>query len=118
MNKELKIEWLAALRSGEFEQGQGYLRQGNKYCCLGVLCELTARKGLSSPAFPAEGIVADGVYQYNGDTGMPSQAHDRVTGLDLGNQSKLAWMNDEGKSFAEIADWIERNVSDYPSRDV
>jgi hypothetical protein len=45
VNPEVKTKWLAALRSGEFEQGAVRLktevRDGtSKFCCLGVLCEL------------------------------------------------------------------------------
>jgi len=32
--------WLAALRSGEFRQGEGALCYNNRYCCLGVAAEL------------------------------------------------------------------------------
>lgn len=42
--QELKDKWLNALKSGEFTQGKGKLRDDNgNYCCLGVLsviCEL------------------------------------------------------------------------------
>ena len=31
-------KWVAALRSGEFEQGFGTLCKDEKYCCLGVAC--------------------------------------------------------------------------------
>ena len=37
MNENAK-KWVKALRSGEFEQGTGYLRKGDKFCCLGVAC--------------------------------------------------------------------------------
>jgi len=38
---ELQRNWLDALRSGKYEQGQGFLKdKHNRYCCLGVLCEL------------------------------------------------------------------------------
>ena len=40
MNKNVKRLWLEALRSGEYKQGRGLLRDGNKYCCLGVLCDI------------------------------------------------------------------------------
>lgn len=41
MNLEIKKQWVAALRSGEYEQGFGVLREAeNKYCCLGVLTDL------------------------------------------------------------------------------
>lgn len=36
-----QLEWLEALKSGEYKQGQGYLCDANNgYCCLGVLMEL------------------------------------------------------------------------------
>jgi hypothetical protein len=45
MRAEIK-EWTDALRSGEFEQGRSLLvTEDGKYCCLGVKCELEARKG-------------------------------------------------------------------------
>jgi hypothetical protein len=37
MPKELKQKWLDALRSGEYKQATGALKNGNGYCCLGVL---------------------------------------------------------------------------------
>ena len=33
---------VAALRSGNYKQAQQRLRSGNKYCCLGVACDLYA----------------------------------------------------------------------------
>lgn len=33
-------EWIAALTSGEYEQGPCSLAAGGKYCCLGVLAEV------------------------------------------------------------------------------
>lgn len=46
MKEEIKRRWVEALRSGEFEQGRERLltvgRKGepDRFCCLGVLCEL------------------------------------------------------------------------------
>ena len=41
MIKEIKEDWIKALRSGDYEQGEEYLRSGeNHFCCLGVLCDL------------------------------------------------------------------------------
>jgi hypothetical protein len=47
MNAELKAQWIAALRSGEYEQGSWQLRYGSpdeglNHCCLGVLCDVVA----------------------------------------------------------------------------
>jgi hypothetical protein len=37
MNEQIKQRWIEALRSGEYEQTQGRLRDETGYCCLGVL---------------------------------------------------------------------------------
>lgn len=44
MNPLIKAKWVAALRSGNYKQGAGFLRQGNNFCCLGVLCDLYAKE--------------------------------------------------------------------------
>ena len=46
MKKDIKDEWVRRLRSGDYEQGQGYLRFGDKYCCLGVLCDMAVEAGV------------------------------------------------------------------------
>lgn len=42
---ELVKKWIAALRSGEYKQGRDALVQktgkGLRYCCLGVLCDIS-----------------------------------------------------------------------------
>jgi len=43
MNEVIKQQWLAALRSGEYDQGRDRLRTDDgAFCCLGVLCDLHA----------------------------------------------------------------------------
>lgn len=48
MNPEIKKLWVEALRSGEYKQGKGYLKDvtGDEpaYCCLGVLTDLCAKE--------------------------------------------------------------------------
>lgn len=44
MNKEIKEKWVAALKSGDYEQGKYALRKNNKYCCLGVLCDIYSKE--------------------------------------------------------------------------
>jgi uncharacterized protein (UPF0128 family) len=44
MRADIKTKWVAALRSGEYEQTEGVLRNGNGYCCLGVLCDLYSKE--------------------------------------------------------------------------
>ncbi len=44
MNSQVKEKWIAALRSGEYQQGDGKLRNRDGYCCLGVLCDLYSKE--------------------------------------------------------------------------
>lgn len=52
MNRDVGRAWVAALRSGEYEQGRNYLRTRDLrtdrtyHCCLGVLCELARVEGV------------------------------------------------------------------------
>lgn len=99
MNAELKARWVAALRSGEWKQCTGYLRDGDAYCCLGVLHKIVTGQE------PAKA--------WNGDRPMALDFIDeKVDGMQL--QIKLVAMNDGRDthlhSFAEIADYIERNL--------
>lgn len=118
MNPEVKGKWVAALRSGEYEQGQDELRGerlegGYEFCCLGVLTDIYAKQrriGFSR-AGSARTIVED-------DAGLlPSQKVCKWAGIpyieeldDKPTEStgKLANMNDEGKTFKQIAAYIQR----------
>ena len=44
MKADIKAKWLAALRSGQYEQTIAVLRNNEGYCCLGVLCDLYAKE--------------------------------------------------------------------------
>lgn len=46
LSPENKQKWIEALRSRVFTQAHGVLRRTgpNKFCCLGVLCEITGHK--------------------------------------------------------------------------
>jgi len=44
---EIRSEWVRALRSNEYKQGRKRLRVDDKFCCLGVLCDLAAQAGLA-----------------------------------------------------------------------
>lgn len=132
MKDSLRKQWVAALRSGKYKQGEGKLRKlavdpetceptgEQQFCCLGVLCDLVEpnqwKKADSSDEEWANGRGLD----EDGDecTNMPRKALQKKLGLDRPVTrsgptdetiaGKLAEMNDDGKSFAEIANWIER----------
>jgi len=40
MNPKIKQKWIKALRSGKYKQGIYELQNEDKFCCLGVLCDL------------------------------------------------------------------------------
>jgi len=44
MNPIVKHKWLEALRSGEYEQTRGKLKDDKGFCCLGVLCDLHSKE--------------------------------------------------------------------------
>ena len=73
MTPELKAQWIAALRSGEYTQGYNHLRTENGYyCCLGVLCMVLKRPELLTASYEhlrkASGLVqseTDGCVELN-----------------------------------------------------
>jgi hypothetical protein len=41
INKDIKQQWLTALRSGKYKQNKGQLRQNGKYCVLNMGIEIS-----------------------------------------------------------------------------
>lgn len=115
--------WVAALRSGKYEQGQGYLRQDitdhhghttSEFCCLGVLCDLTPRARLvrynDRPS--DEAIRHYDFGRTTNDQVIDHVAWTELTGLPDTFQSELTDMNDSGSyGFDEIADCIEARAA-------
>ena len=125
MDDELKAKWVAALRGGEFKQGQSMLHDpgDDSYCCLGVLCKVVGAK--FGPSDTDEWRVYDYVPVLNGRMLSKKDAEELdaafCSEVGIPNQTVLISMNDgtgtEGqdgyeapKSFAEIADYIENNL--------
>lgn len=111
MNPEIKTQWVAALRSGEYEQGRGVLHHvpTNTFCCLGVLCDLAAKAGV------VEADHGPDLTVYDGHTAVLPESVYRWAGLDMDHPSVklvdgldgLAAHNDNGVLFPELADAIE-----------
>ena len=113
-------QWLEALRSGKYEQGKHYLKSkaenSEKYCCLGVLAEDVYK----IPFVPVSSLqdfqwldsigVDESVFGFSINDGsffntLPPFMYDdtsinSIVGI-------LIDMNDSGKSFEEIADYLE-----------
>lgn len=104
--------WVEALRSGKYKQVRGGLGNKDGHCCLGVLCEVMGveKRLLHSGWFG----YGEDVYSY---TDILSPVMCEQVGLKdsvghiQGTADSLASMNDEGKSFLEIADIIESEPS-------
>jgi hypothetical protein len=118
VNEDVKNQWVDALRSGRYRQGTQYLHRivdGEPYyCCLGVLCSL-----LASP----DNVVASSngsVCTYEGDSQLLPEKVVKAAGMrdnegtfrlieDDDTDKELWAINDhDGRSFAEIAEIIER----------
>ena len=106
LTQELKDQWIAALKSGKYIQGSSRLRtytySGDKFCCLGVLCDV-----IDSTGWNWHGDDPQYCYFDNKQYGV---SH---TWLPENIQMELIKMNDSvynKRSFNEIADWIETNI--------
>jgi hypothetical protein len=119
MNPEIKAQWVAALRSGDYQQGKGALHQystGNPdlFCCLGVLCHLAAEAGVVQSHLTGRGEVQ---YDHAALILPPSVSEWAGLGGNLspqvplnGDMISLANLNDAGVSFETIANRIEEHL--------
>lgn len=106
MDPHHKADWVLALRSGEYQQGIGFLRTINdRFCCLGVKADQMAKAGLIDGPAPS-----GWAYTYGDLAGGLDHETRCLIGLGRAEESTLISMNDGGKSFLEIADWIEGNL--------
>ena len=123
MKKEIAEKWVEALRSGKFNQGRNYLKRTTgeeaTHCCLGVLCELHNELNEEtieeSSMWLGEVGNKDSIHTFDGATGALSITVQHWAGIKTDNGSVggycLTTMNDDAEnSFAEIADFIEKNI--------
>lgn len=136
MDQQIKAEWVAALRSGEYEQGVQLLRQGDQFCCLGVLCDLHRKahqkEGEDDTVniwFPTIYPEMDNApcfsYCYGNTTLLPDVVIDwcglescdphvqRIVSsedYDVTENGTLSLFNDKGATFDQIADIIEEQL--------
>jgi hypothetical protein len=128
MNKQIKAKWIRALRSGRYTQTTNTLRRINKathkaegYCCLGVLSDLYAKE-TGTPWIPCKefGRTDESLLKGTRSRALLSQPVCRWAGFNerrddpavingAGRRVRLSAMNDDGVSFTEIADAIERS---------
>ncbi len=112
MNQKIKSEWLEALRSGKYKQTTGCLKNEKGYCCLGVLSDLYAKQ-FNINWVPVENYKREEILDHGALLADPIQEwaelHNRNPRIyDYEHSKTLSDLNDEGNSFKEIADFIER----------
>jgi len=112
MDPQKKTEWVAALRSGKYEQCTSHLhtKNGGGYCCLGVLADIqpgvhwAGGNGYDGRMVP---MIGDIHLSYGGlDESTLSGRLSATFSIEMGilrESAELMAMNDKGKSFAEIA---------------
>lgn len=102
---EIKNKWLEALRSGNYKQCTGYLHKGEGYCCLGVLEDILGAEWELAPG------SANTVYRPVGTQSIYMTSYsfdDSLNSIDIINQAAI--MNDNGKSFSQIASYLEAEL--------
>lgn len=118
MNSDVKQQWVAALRSGEFTQGRTKLKtertdMAPKHCCLGVLCELHDRQKAIPQSFQSiAGELPDHVMEWAG-LEEANPYINRPAYSSYANEYKvhLSFLNDiENLDFGQIADLIEAQL--------
>jgi len=109
MKKEIADRWVAALRSGKYEQGYDHLKYKGRYCCLGVLTALAVEEGIYSPLDEFGSYVVS-CQQLNLKVLNWAGMKNSAPGIEIEGTPRISliYLNDsEKKSFNEIADIIE-----------
>lgn len=114
----VKRDWLKALRSGKYSQGQDALYDpaSKSFCCLGVLCEINGIKrsdmvhmgmpqevGFGKDATPERSEIPKGVEYDANEYAWSVLYNGKLTPLSVLNDSKRL-------SFKQIANIIEKRV--------
>jgi len=112
MTDELKQAWIDALKSGEFQQGYGFLKRAEKFCCLGVLCEVMIARGANITRRLTDDEQEEDklITLYSGERSLLSEELLNLAGLSWDEQIVVMHKNDDTRSsFDEIAAYLKRN---------
>lgn len=120
MNKTIAKKWIKALRSGAYEQGQDMLvTPTDQFCCLGVLCNLAVDAGVGKWVkgdVDSQGneygfvVTKSDASSYELPEAVRTWAGMKSEDGRLPFIHSLAYLNDGGATFEEIADIIEANI--------
>lgn len=120
MNEKIKQKWINALRSGKYKKGYAYLKKGDCYSVIGVLCDIAAEEGI--------GVWVETTYSYFLDNisksvcTLPASVREWAELTDnegyydiyvnYGNgRTTISDLNDiKDLTFTQLADIIERSL--------
>lgn len=117
MNQQVKEKWLSSLRSGDYKQTQCHLHTNYGFCCLGVLCDLYGKEHNVEWE-----LVNDEDYNYyvfQDEKSILPLSVIEWAGVEDDNpeicetplsQTPLSRLNDNGSTFNEIADLIQKHL--------
>lgn len=111
MNKEIKRQWIDALRSGRYSQGFDVLRESEKhFCANGVLCDISGLGEWRKGTAPHDSKVELWVYSAGEHTTEVTPPIPVLTWaeLDPDVSTYIETLNDERMTFDYIADYIEQ----------
>lgn len=114
MKPEIAKLWIDDLLSGP-PQTIGYLQTSEGFCCLGRLCELAMQHGVKLETTPYQTAASTDVVSYNDTSSyLPDEVMEwagmRTSCGHYNQDQDLSMLNDNGKTFAEIAEVIRSNV--------
>lgn len=95
---DLRKLWCEELRSGRYQQTHDFLKLGNGYCCLGVLCDIAYKQAVYH--IPLEN------YKNLETERIPDEIM-KAAKISYDQCRELSVANDDGKTFDYIANMIE-----------
>lgn len=101
-DKEMGQKWIAALRSGQYKQGFGHLKNQDCYCALGVLGVVCGYENYLIGTHLTPFVIHSGQKLYD----YLTAPLEKIT-----VEGHIMVMNDiDKKDFYSIADWLEQNL--------
>lgn len=119
MNDNAK-RWVEALRSGKYEQGKNGLRTKDKFCCLGVACDIydnTIWDKLPEnlgrlPSYVREWLdLSHDEGEYKGsyltnDNDIKNKSFEEIADI-IESEPEGLFVNDKSSNILEILRWLE-----------
>ena len=100
--KSNRKKWVEALRSGKYEQTKGTLKTEDKFCCLGVACDISGLAGWTD-----DDLYMRRLSYLPIDVADWLGLEDREGAFRIGNELVyLSALNDKGYTFEMIANII------------